>query len=196
MSKFVFVASVVLLASCAPPKYVYYFEGSTSQNDNPALSNRVAPISLLTRDDLSTASLESAIYERKSIVIDTGIVSLDSLRPKKPNTKAYPQSEKEAQKQLYEEKQKAYQEARKAYAATKKKRFDVFAIAAPILFTIAFFSLPYPGVALVFAILGFVASILGFKSRVWGLALGSLIFASVILVFYIYMTLLLGEPPV
>ena len=195
MCKFVLTASIVLLSSCALPKYTYYFESSNVLPNGISASNRVETMSLMTRDDLTTSSLDLVIYEGPGGAIDTGIVSVDSLPRKKPEAKPNPQSEKARKKQLYAEKKKAYLEAKKAYGDTKNKRLDGFAIAAPILFTIAFFCLPYPPVALVFAILGLFAGVLGMRSRIWGLALASLIAASVILVFYIYMTLLLGGPP-
>jgi hypothetical protein len=149
----------------------------------------------LTGKDPTTASGAREFYEAVRVAIDTGIVSVDFLPRKKPETKSNSQSAKARKKQLYEEKKKAYLEAKKAYGDTKNKRLDGFAIAAPILFTIAFFCLSYPPVAVVFAILGLFAGVLGMKSRIWGLALASLIAASVILVLYIYMTLLLGGPP-
>ena len=193
MCKFVLTASIIVFSSCVLPKYRYYFESSNALPNG--ISNRVETKSLMTRADLTTSSLDLVIYERPKVVIDTGIVSVDSLPRKKPEAKPSPQSEKAKKKQLYEEKKKAYLDAKKAYGDTKNKRLDGFAIAAPILFTIAFFCLPYPPVALVFAILGLVAGILGMKSRIWGMALASLIVASVILVFYIYIVLLLGWTP-
>ena len=195
MCKFVPTASIIVLSSCVLPKSTYYFESSNVLPNGISASNRVETMSLMTRDDLTTSSLDLAIYQRPRIAIDTGIVSVDSLPRKKPEAKSNPQSEKARKKQLYEEKKKAYLEAKKAYSDTKNKRFDGFAIAAPILFTIAFFCLPYPPVAVLFAIFGLFAGVLGMKSRIWGLALASLIAASVILILYIYMTLLLGGPP-
>ena len=193
MFKFVFVVSVVLLSSCAVPKYSYYFQSSNAgQNDNSALSNRVDSVSILTRNDLSTASLELIIYEGQKVAIDTVIVSNDTLPGNKPDTKSYSQSTKEARKQRYEDKRKAYQEAKKAYAATKNKRFDGFAYAGALFFTVAFLCLMYPGTALVFAILGLISSVLGLKSRIWGLSVGSLIAAGVILSLYMFMSIVLG----
>jgi hypothetical protein len=193
MCKFVLTASIVVLSSCVLPKYKYYFESSNALPNG--ISNRVETTSLMTRADLTTSSLDLVIYEGPKVVIDTGIVSVDSLPRKKPGAKPSPQSEKAKKKQLYEEKKKAYLDAKKAYGDTKNKALDGFAIAAPILFTIAFFCLPYPPAAVVFAILGLFAGVLGMKSGIWGLALASLIAASVILVLYIWMTLLLGALP-
>ena len=196
MCKLVFTASIVLLSSCVLPKHTYYFESSNALPNGISASNKVETMSPMTRDDLTTSSLDLVIYKGPRVAIDTGIVSVDSLPRKKPETKPSPQSEKARKKQIYEEKKKAYLEAKKAYASSSKdKRFDGFAIAAPFLFTIAVFCMPYPPVAVVFAILGLFAGVLGMKSRIWGLALASLIAASVILIFYIYMTLLLGGSP-
>jgi hypothetical protein len=195
MARIVLITSVVLLSSCALPKNTYYFESTkVLPKDNSISSNRAGGMSNLTKNDLSTASLELTIHQGKVAAIDTGIVLIDSLPPKKTVTKSYPDNIKPTKKQLYEEKKKAYREAKKAYAGTKNKRLDGFAVAGALLFTIAFFCIPNPPVAAVFAILGLIASVVGMKSRIWGLALASLIAASVILVLYIYMSLLIGEP--
>jgi len=186
--------SVVFLTSCASLKYVYYFESPRTQNDNSPSSNRVDSTSLLTRSDLSTASLDFVIYETRRPVVDTGIVSYDSLSRKTPIAKVSSLSAKEKRKQLREEDKKAYLEARKEYAATKDKRFDGFAIAGAVFFTVATLSLMYPGTAIVFAILGLFSSVLGLKSRIWGLSVASLICAGVILSLYIFMSIILGGP--
>lgn len=193
MFKFVFVASVVLLSSCAPPKYNYYFQSSIAgQNDGFSASNRVDSVSLLTRSDLSTASLELIVYQGQQVETDKVTVSNDTLPTKKPDTKSYSQNTKEARKQRYEEKRKAYLEARKAYAATKDKRFDGFAIAGAVFFTAAVLCLMYPGAAIILAILGLFSSVLGLKSRIWGLSVAALICAGVICSLYIFMSIMLG----
>jgi hypothetical protein len=102
-------------------------------------------------------------------------------------------TKKVAVKKAHDEMERAYAEARKAYGATKNKRFNGFAIAGAALFLVGFFCLTYPQTALVFAILGFVTSVLGLKSRIWGLSVASLITAAVIISFYIFMSIVLGE---
>ena len=191
MYKFVLVVYLILFTACSGPKYTYYFESSdTHQNDNSSSSKKVASTVLLIRNDPTTASLAPIIYEEVRVPIDTGIVSIDSIEQKKPDPTTDSKAER---KRLHQEKKNAYLEAKKAYAATKDKRMDGFAIAGAV-FTVAFLCIQYPGAALVFAIFGLAASILGLKSRIWGLSAAALIGAGVILTLYIFMSVLLGGP--
>ncbi|HEY5916622.1 MAG TPA: hypothetical protein VIU13_04450, partial [Chryseolinea sp.] len=188
MSKFVLVVSVILFASCSGPKYTYYFGSSdTHQNDNFHSSKKIASTVLLTKNDPTTASLAPVIYAEVKAAIDTGIVSIDSIAQKKPAPPTDSYQKKAERKRLHQEKEKAYQEAKKAYAATKDKRFDGFAIAGAVFFTASFLCMFYPGAAIVFAVLGLIASILGLKSRIWGLSAAALIGAGVVLTLYIFL---------
>ena len=195
MYKFVLVASVILFASCSSPKYSFYFGSpDTHQNDYFSSSKKVASTVLLTGKDPTTASLAPVIYGAVKAPIDTGILSIDSIAPKKPDPTTDSYHTKAERKRLHQEKKKAYLEAKKAYAATKDKRMDGFAIAGAVFFTVAFLCIAYPGAALVFAIFGLAASILGLKSRIWGLSAAALIGAGVILTLYILMSVILGGP--
>jgi len=195
MSKFVFVTTVIFISSCAASKHTYYFESYKSpEYSSAAGSNRNNQMRLVTSTDLATASLELVIYEKRAVGIDTGIVSKADLLPRqKQNATSYSQTSKQAKKKAYEDKKKAYLEAKQAYAATKNKRLDGFAIAGPVLFTIAFLCMAYPVAAVWFGILGLASCIIGLKSRIWGLSLASLIAAGVMLTFYIYMSIILGS---
>jgi len=191
MFRFSLLLSVVLLTSCAP-KHTYYFASSGAGQSGHSSSEKSESISKLPRNDLS-ANREMLIYDRERIAIDTGIVSNDSLLRKKSDPPPDSLSERHARKKIYLDKRKAYIEAKKTLVDTKKKR-DGFAIVGAILFTVGVLSIMHPVTALVFGSLGLIASILGLKSRIWGLSLGVIIATGAVLVLYLYYTLLLGPP--
>ncbi|HMG89524.1 MAG TPA: hypothetical protein VK589_05680 [Chryseolinea sp.] len=155
------------------------------------MSKNTDATSILKSNEVPIASRDLEIFDTRGVAIDTGIISNDSV-PRKSNLQPNSQTEKEAKKKMYLEKKKAYMEAKKAYAATKDKRKDGFAVAGAIFFTVAFLCLAsYSGVAIVFGILGLIASILGLKSRLWGMSVGVLIAAGVILTLYIILHIMI-----
>lgn len=184
MCKLVFVSVFVLLTSCASPKYAYYFDSHESyQNDAPSLSS-VNTMSPIASTDLSNTDFEFASHEHLMAVIDTTILSNDSVSVQKQETNT--------KKKIYEEKKKEKVEASDGRASKKSKKLNGFAIAGPILLTVAFLVGASPVAFIFFGTLGLIATIVGFKSKLWGLSLATMIALGVLIIVSVYYYLLMS----
>jgi hypothetical protein len=100
---------------------------------------------------------------------------------------------KEARRKAHDEMTKAYAEAKVAYAATKNRRLDGYAILGAVLLTVGFLSISYPVGAIWFLTLGLISSIIGLKSRIWGLSAAMLIATGVVLTLYTILSMMVIE---
>jgi len=197
------VAIVMLFFACSAPKSVYYFNESSNlktEARSPSIIESTKGFDsegalALTDGNSLTASVGKESYQHTTVRLDTGKVPTDSLQ-KKPNRpltkeeykKAYKEKEQlyEERKRAYEEKDAAYKEMRGVRAANKDKRKDIFTVLGAILISVAIVSLiasvstaSLGVLALIVGIPGVIFSIIGLKSRIWGMSVAFLIIAAV-----------------
>jgi len=212
------VVVVMLIVACSAPKSIYYFNESNNlktEARTPLIIESTKGFDsegmlTLADDNSLTASVGNEKYRYTTVRLDTGKVPGDSLR-KKPNRrltkeeykKAYQEKQQiyEERKRAYEEKDAAYKEMREVRAANKDKRKDIFTVLGAILISVAVVSLllgfatsTLGVLALIVGIPGVVFSLIGLKSRIWGMSVAFLIIAAVVASMYLAFAVVYGYP--